>query len=119
MEGINKPIVLAIASISGGGKTAVVEKLTEELPNSKALFFDKYDLEGPENVIDWMNRGSDYHEWNLTPFVNDLEELMTESLGYIVLDFPFSYQHAQTRCFIHFSIFIDTPLDVALARRTI
>lgn len=119
MEEIKKPIVIAIASISGGGKTTVAEKLNEELPNSKALFFDEYDLEGPENVLDWMNRGSNYNEWNLTPFVKDLEELLTESLDYIVLDFPFSYQHAQTHSSINFSVFIDTPLDIALARRTI
>ncbi|MGK7378109.1 hypothetical protein ACSFXN_09765 [Planococcus sp. 1R117A] len=117
MEEIKKTIVIAIASISGGGKTTVVEKLNEELPNSKALFFDEYDLEGPEDVMDWMNRGADYNEWNLTPFVKDLEELLTESLDYIVLDFPFSYQHAQTHSFISFSVFIDTPLDMALARR--
>lgn len=117
MKEIKKPIVIAIASISGGGKTTVVEKLNEELPNSKALFFDEYDLEGPENVFDWMNRGAHYNEWNLTPFVKDLEELVTESLNYIVLDFPFSYKHAQTHSSINFSVFIDTPLDIALARR--
>lgn len=119
MEEIKRPIVIAIASISGGGKTTIVEKLNEGLPNSKALYFDEYDLEGPENVIDWLNRGNDYNEWNLTPFVKDVEKLLTESLDYIVLDFPFSYRHAQTHSFISFSVFIDTPLDIALARRII
>lgn len=119
MEIMKRPIVIAIASISGGGKTTIVERLNEELPNSEALYFDEYDLEGPENVIDWLNRGNDYNEWNLTPFVRDLENLLSQSLDYIVLDFPFSYQHAQTQSFISFSIFIDTPLDIALARRII
>lgn len=119
MEELKKPIVIAISSISGGGKTTIVEKLNEELPNSEALYFDEYDLEGPKSLIDWMNRGANYNEWNLTPFVKDLEKLSTESLDYIVLDFPFSYQHAQTHSFISFSVFIDTPLDIALARRTI
>jgi uridine kinase len=119
MDEIKKPIVIAIASISGGGKTTVVEKLNEELPNSEALYFDEYDLEGPEDVMDWMNRGANYNEWDLTPFVKDLAELLTKPLDYIVLDFPFSYQHAQTHSFISFSFFVDTPLDMALARRTI
>ncbi|TWT08091.1 hypothetical protein FQV26_09855 [Planococcus sp. CPCC 101016] len=119
MEEMKKTIVIAIASISGGGKTTIVEKLNAELPNSEALYFDEYDLEGPESVIDWMNRGSNYNEWNLTPFVKDLEKLLTKSLDYIVLDFPFSYHHVQTHSFISFSVFIDTPLDIALARRTI
>ncbi|PAD26064.1 hypothetical protein CHH62_09035, partial [Niallia circulans] len=43
--------------------------------------------------------------------------LLTESLDYIILDFPFSYKHSQVSKFIDFSIFIDTPLDIALARR--
>lgn len=119
MEEIKTTIVIAVASVSGGGKTTIVEKLSEELPNSEALYFDEYDFEGPESIIDWMNRGSNYNEWNLTPFVKDLEKLLTQSLDYIVLDFPFSYQHAQTHSFISFSVFIDTPLDIALARRTI
>lgn len=93
--------------------------MNEELSNSEALYFDEFDLEGPESIIDWMNRGSDYNEWNLTPFVKELEKLLTKSLDYIVLDFPFSYQHTQTHSFINFSVFIDTPLDIALARRTI
>jgi len=119
LEKIKRPIVIAIASISGGGKTTIVEKLNEELPNSEALYFDEYDLEGPENVIDWMNRGANYNEWNLTPIVKDLEKLVTKPIDYILLDFPFSYQHAQTHSFINVSFFIDTPLDIALARRTI
>jgi uridine kinase len=48
MEEVRKPMVIAIASISGGGKTTVVEKLNEKLTNSKVLFFYDYDLEGPE-----------------------------------------------------------------------
>lgn len=119
MEEVRKPMVIAIASISGGGKTTVTEKLNEVLPNSKALFFDDYDLEGPEDVLDWLNRGNNYNEWNLNPFVKDLEELLSESLDYVVLDFPFSYKHDQTSAYINFSIFIDTPLDIALARRII
>lgn len=111
--------VIAIASVSGGGKTTVVEKLKGRLPNAKALFFDDYDLEGPEDVMGWLNRGADNNEWNLNPLVKDLEELLNEPLDYIVLDFPFSYKHAQTAAYIDFSIFINTPLDVALARRIV
>ncbi|MGE6415146.1 hypothetical protein ACQKDD_13345 [Planococcus kocurii] len=119
MDEAKNPIVIAIASISGGGKTTITKKLNERLPNSKALYFDEYDLEGPENVIGWLNRGNDYNEWNLSPFVKDLEKLLTEPFDYIVLDFPFSYRHADMHSFISFSVFIDTPLDIAFARRTI
>ncbi|TWT00141.1 hypothetical protein [Planomicrobium sp. CPCC 101079] len=119
MKGLKSPLVIAIAGVSGGGKTTIVARLTEQLQKSKALFFDDYELEGPENVLEWVGRGSNYDEWNLKPFIKDLEELLTEPLDYILLDFPFAYQHSQTREFIDFTVFIDTPLDIALARRTV
>lgn len=45
--------------------------------------------------------------------------MLSESLDYVVLDFPFSYTHDQTSAYINFSIFINTPLDIALDRRII
>ncbi|WP_369693652.1 hypothetical protein [Lentibacillus sp. CBA3610] len=45
----------------------------------------------------------------------DLEMLC--DLNYIVLDFPFAYKHFKTSKFIDLTVFIDTPLDIALARR--
>ncbi len=43
--------------------------------------------------------------------------ILTEPLEYIFLDFPFSYKHTQVSKLIDFSVFIDTTLDIALARR--
>ena len=40
-------------------------------------------------------------------------------MDYIILDFPFAYLHTKTREFIDFTVFIDTPLDIAMARRII
>lgn len=62
-----KPFVISIAAVSGGGKTTIVKQLNEKLHNSKALFFDTYDLEGPENIISWVDNGANYDEWNLSP----------------------------------------------------
>lgn len=59
MEEMKKTIIISDASISDGGKTTIVEKLHKELPISEAPYIDEYDVEGPESVLDWMNRGSD------------------------------------------------------------
>ncbi|KYG27719.1 hypothetical protein [Alkalihalobacillus trypoxylicola] len=59
----------------------------------KTLFFDDYDLEGPENIIDWVDRGGDREAWNLTPFLKDLERLSNAPLDYLFLDYPFAYTH--------------------------
>ena len=111
------PFVIAIAGVSGGGKTTVTERLIQELHNSKALYFDDYDFDGPEDIITWVEKGSDYNLWDLTPLIKDLKVLRNEQLSYIVLDFPFAYKHFKMSKLIDFAIFIDTPLDIALARR--
>ncbi|MFX3636862.1 MAG: hypothetical protein ACE3L7_02285 [Candidatus Pristimantibacillus sp.] len=114
-----QPFVIAIASVSGGGKTTITTLLNDTLHNSKGLFFDEYDFEGPEDIINWVDNGANYDEWNLTPLIRDLQSLLTEPLDYVVLDFPFAYKHSNTKDFIDLAVFIDTPLDVAMARRVI
>ncbi|RAZ69129.1 hypothetical protein [Planococcus maitriensis] len=117
MNELKKPIIIAITGVSGGGKTALVTHLAKHINNAEALFFDDYDLHGPEDVLEWVDRGADSHEWNLEPFVADFVELLKQPLEYIFLDYPFAYQHTQMKEFIDLAVFIETPLDLALARR--
>jgi len=119
MTNKKSPFVIAIAAVSGGGKTTVTKLLNKKLVNSKALFFDDYDFDGPDDMHKWVEDGADYNEWDLTPFIADLDLLRAESPEFIVLDFPFAYKHSQTRDLINYTVFIDTPLDIALARRII
>ena len=42
MKKENLPLVVAIAGVSGGGKTTIANHLNERLQNSKTLFFDDY-----------------------------------------------------------------------------
>lgn len=113
------PLVIAIAGVSGGGKTTIAKHLNERLYNSKTLFFDDYDFDVPNDMIDWVDKGANYDEWNLAPLIRDLKGLLSEPLDYIVLDFPFAYKHSKTSKLIDLTVFIDTPLDIAMARRVI
>src|SRR5690625_600263 len=117
MRAKDHPIDIAIAGIPGGGKTTVIADLLQELHNSTALYYDDYDFDGPEDIITWVEKGSDYNQWDLTPLIKDLKVLCNEQLSYIVLDFPFAYKHYKMSKLIDFAIFIDTPLDIALAPR--
>ncbi|MGP4041662.1 hypothetical protein ACTWP4_17410 [Gracilibacillus sp. D59] len=112
-----QPLVIAIAAVSGGGKTTMTEFLKKNTPNTTALFYDDYDFEGPVNILDWIENGAEPNEWDITPLLDDLQELLTDSFDVIVLDYPFAYQHPQLSKYIDLAIFIDTPLDVAMARR--
>lgn len=117
MKNEKHPIVIAISGVSGGGKTTITSHLNESLHNSETLFFDKYDFDGPADVIAWVDNGADYNEWNLDPLVRDIKNLRSKPLNYILLDYPFAYQNSQISNFIDFAVFLDTPLDVAMARR--
>lgn len=113
------PIVIAIAAVSGGGKTTLTTDLRGQLQNSKTLFFDDYDFNGPDDIIEWIDNGGNPNEWDLSPLIKDIKKLLNEPLNYIILDFPFAYLHSKTSEFINFAVFVDTPLDVAMARRII
>ncbi|MFP3356342.1 hypothetical protein R0K17_03195 [Planococcus sp. SIMBA_143] len=117
MNELKKPIIIAITGVSGGGKTALVTHLAKHINNAEALFFDDYDLHGPEDVLEWVDRGANPHEWDLKPIARDLEELLEQPLDYIFLDYPFAYQHTRIKEYIDLAVFVDTPLDLALARR--
>ncbi|GGF14471.1 hypothetical protein GCM10010954_11370 [Halobacillus andaensis] len=115
-----KTKVIAIASVSGGGKTTITKESRKRLKKSKALFFDEYDFEGaPDDLIQWVEEGPDYNQWDLEPLAADIDLLLEDEdpPAYIILDYPFSYQNDRLKNFIDLSIYIETPLDIAMARR--
>lgn len=116
---MDQPYVIAISAVSGGGKTAVSQRLVKQLPNAKAIYFDDFDLRGPDDISAWVKSGGDPHIWDLTPFVESFNRLRAELPGFIVLDYPFLYGHRQMSELINLAVFIDTPLDIAMARRII
>ncbi|WP_416148337.1 hypothetical protein ACM26V_19245 [Salipaludibacillus sp. HK11] len=114
-----KPFIISVASFSGGGKTTVVNLLLKQLRNAKALYFDDYDFEeSPDDICEWVEGGADYNQWQLTPFIKSMENLIhTDSPDYLLLDYPFAYLQRDVSAYIDLAIFIDTPLDIAMARR--
>lgn len=115
-----KPFIVSISAVSGGGKTTIASLLSEKLPHSKALFFDDYQIDGPDDFSEWVQRGANHNEWKLSPLIQDLTTMLENEstrLEYIVLDYPFAYLNDEMKEYIDLAIFIDTPLDIAMARR--
>lgn len=114
-----KPKIISIAAVSGGGKTTITEELNRKLHHSKALYFDNYDFdECPSDICKWVDEGADYNKWILMPLITDVQSLLNNTeLDYILLDYPFAYLNSEMRKFIDLAIYIDTPLDIAMARR--
>lgn len=56
----------------------------------------------------------------LTPLINDSGYLLSgdcPKYDWILLDYLFAYIHERLSKYIDFTIFIDTPLDIAMSRR--
>ncbi|PKB72732.1 MAG: hypothetical protein BZY75_05520 [SAR202 cluster bacterium Io17-Chloro-G7] len=73
MNSINRPFVIGISSVSGGGKTAVANKLAELLPDAVTLCFDDYDDTNthPASLETWRKEGGDYTVWQTPALTQD------------------------------------------------
>lgn len=108
--------VISIASVSGGGKTTIINELSKRLDNSAVLYFDDYSFDEHIEYGSWLKNGADYNEWDLLPLKNDIDKLIDRT-DYILLDYPFAYKNKLIGSYINTAVYIDTPLDAALARR--
>ena len=117
---MKKPFVISINSVSGGGKTELATALHKSLPDSSLFRFDDFDDSNiyPVDFYDWSRRGGDIEEFDSPGMQVAVQaEIHRGTVKQIILDFPLGRRHS---CFcdtIDLAVFIDTPLDVAMARR--
>ena len=111
--------VIAIAAVTAGGKTTTVNGIKKQLSNVQSLHFDDYIFEGAVNdFYQWVLDGASYNVWNLEPLEKDILKVQNNgTCDYLILDYPFAYCHEQIKKYIDMAFFIDTTLDIALARR--
>lgn len=113
--------IVAIAAVTAGGKTTTINELKKRFPKVKSLHFDDYSFEGEvEDFHSWVLNGADYNIWNLKPLEEDILKIKASGESdYLLLDYPFAYRHDLISKYIDYAIFIDTPLDIAMARRVL
>ena len=127
-------VIIGISAVTGGGKTAVTRRLVDVLEDAVALHFDDYDDTNvhPDDLQHWFAAGADYDAYKTPTFTGHLEALKAgESISYpvgglilgptryVVADAPLGRAHSDSGRFIDLMVFVDTPLDVAMARRII
>ena len=129
---MNQIVIIGVSAVTGGGKTAVTQRLVEVLGDAVALHFDDYDDTNvhPDDLQRWFAAGADYDAYKTPVFTGHLEALkagrsIRYPIGdktltparYVVADAPLGRAHSDSGRLIDLMVFVDTPLDIAMARR--
>lgn len=124
--------VIAIAGPPGSGKSTLADALAQRLGDAVVLAMDHYQrmTRMPIGEVEcWRARGADLAELPVGPLAEHLTALKEgcsvqdpatratlEPRNYIVFDTHFGRAHQPTGALIDMLVWLDTPLDVALAR---
>jgi len=125
--------VIAVAAPIGGGKTSLIKAIANQLSNSSTVFFDHYEkiTESPvQDLEKWIENGASFDDFSVPGLANDLEKLKqgksvfnpftnttVRPARYIIFEMPLGKEHKETAGYIDLLIWIEIPLDIALARK--
>jgi uridine kinase len=126
------PYIVALAGPPGGGKTALMLALAQRLPQASWLSMDGFPIPAAMDVQTlgaWLEDGADINRLDVSELNAALGDLkagrgVTEpqtgrkvpAAPLVLLEAPLGRAHAGTAPFIDFLVWLDTPLDIALAR---
>ncbi|ESP90831.1 uridine kinase [Pseudoalteromonas luteoviolacea] len=115
---MGKAIVIAISGVSGSGKTALVKRLAKQLDCPSLVFDDYIDVNTyPKNMKQWLKRGCNVEEITTPRFVAALEHLkLYTDAPFIVIEEPFGQCRRAMALHIDFTIVLDIPIEICLAR---
>lgn len=111
--------VVGVAGVPGAGKTTLVAALARSLPGAAALHMDSYEnmTRLPiDAVARWFRDGADIDAFALADLEAELARRRQAAGGPVLFETQFGRAHRATGRHIDFLIWLDAPLDVALAR---
>jgi uridine kinase len=124
--------VVGVAGAGGAGKTTLVRGLVAALGDACAIHMDSYQRitrRPVREIVAWLERGGDFDEFDI-PLLGEhlqrlrrgepvLDPLTMEEIpgrGIVVFETHFGRRHRDTGRHIDLLLWLDAPLDVALAR---
>lgn len=121
--------IVAVAGPVGGGKSTLVEGLAGAFDDSCSLHFDHYEAL-TETPVDCLTEEAVFERYRLPRLVADLQQLrrgeavtppgsdgVVGPAGYIFVELPLGRRLQEAAPLIDLLLWIDLPLDVALARK--
>jgi uridine kinase len=129
---LNEPLfVIAIAGHSGAGKSTVIENLVAVFGDAISLRLDDYESSSIyPPASQWLDEGADPNQFLTPALVEDVKTLIDgRSIShprtnevmkperYLMIEEPFGRERNAMRALIDFVVYIDTPLEVAYARK--
>lgn len=123
--------VITVSGPSGAGKSATVRAVAEQLGAASCFYFDDYGeaMQQPEDGLAWIAEGADLTAFILPQFGQDIARLRqgetvltptgrrVEPAPFLVIEEPFGRGRTDMKGLVDFSVCIDVPMEVALARR--
>ena len=89
--------------------------LVASIEQAVAVHFDDHPIDLPSSPLDWLQAGADFNEWGCQGLIDELTTLRSQGAE-VVVEAPLGRAQRASGELIDFPVFIDTPLEVALAR---
>jgi uridine kinase len=123
--------VIAISGPSGAGKSTLIQALSPRLGTAVALRIDDYEATSIyPDTTQWLAEGADPNMFHTPQFIADVRTLRSgrsiflpntsaaiHPTHFLILEEPFGRGREQMRDLIDFVVYIDLPLEIALARK--
>ena len=127
-----QPVIIAVSSAPGGGKSTLSAMLADHYPDSSYINYDHYQqiTEQPiEEVAHLLSDARNYDLLRVPELIDALENIkagrsivepltgrMIPASGIVFFETPFGRAHSEMARFVDYLVWIDVPFDIALAR---